>query len=191
MKKGSCTVLFVLYLITAGFSQTDSTIFPEVDKSPMDMSYCPANYPVLKLSDKTGESPFVRIIYGRPQKNGRAIFGDLIEYGQVWRLGANEATEIEFYKDVTIEDKKIKKGRYTLYAVPDKSNWTIIINKDTDIWGAFKYNSANDIARIEVPVKTLATPLETLSMTFVKANTGFNLVIAWDTTEVTLPILLK
>jgi Protein of unknown function (DUF2911) len=191
MKKVFCTILLSVCLIAAGYTQTDSTVFPDIDKSPMDMSYCPANYPVLKINEKTTAAPLVRVIYGRPQKNGRSIFGDLVEYGKVWRLGANEATEIEFYKDVTLDGKKIKKGRYTLYAIPDKSNWIMIINKDTDTWGAFKYNSANDIARVVVPVKIISNSVEILSMTFAKSNAGFNLIIAWDTAEVMLPIIIK
>jgi Protein of unknown function (DUF2911) len=191
MKKIFCTILLAVCLITEDYAQTDSTAFPEVDKSPMDMSYCPANYPVLKISEKTSTALLVRVIYGRPNKNGRSIFGDLVEYGKVWRLGANEATEIEFYKEVTIDSKKIKKGRYTLYAIPNKSNWIIIINKDTDTWGAFRYNTTNDIARVEVPVKSINNLVETLSMTFAQINAGFNLIIAWDTVEVMVPILLK
>lgn len=191
MKKVFGTSLFVICLICGGYAQSDSIAFPEVDKSPMDMSYCPVNYPILKISEKVTGSPFIRVIYGRPNKNGRAIFGELVEYGNVWRLGANEATEIEFYKDVAVDGKKIKKGRYTLYAIPGKASWTLILNKDTDIWGAFKYDSMNDVARVSVPVKMIDNPVETLSMTFDKFNAGFNLVIAWDTVEVKLPIVLK
>ena len=191
MKKVIGTSLLVFCLMSGGYAQMDSIVFPVVDKSPMDMSYCPVNFPVLKISEKVTGSPFIRVIYGRPNKNGRVIFGDLVEYGNVWRLGANEATEIEFYKDVTVDSKKIKKGRYTLYAIPGKSDWTMILNKDTDTWGAFKYDSTNDVARVTVPVKMIDNPVETLSMTFDKFNAGFNLVVAWDTIEVKLPIVLK
>ncbi len=155
------------------------------------MSYYPADYPVLKISDKASEFPVVRIIYGRPQKNGRPVFGSLVEYGKVWRLGANEATEIEFYKDVTISNKKIKKGRYTLYAIPEANNWTIIINKDTDTWGAFKYDMKNDVLRTSVPVIPVKNPVETLSITFVKTGSGCNLLAAWDNAEILLPVLFK
>ena len=70
----------------------------ELDKSPMDMSYCPANYPLLKMSGKAKDLPAIRVIYGRPLKNNRPIFGGIIQYNEMWRLGANEATEIEFFK---------------------------------------------------------------------------------------------
>lgn len=155
------------------------------------MSYYPVDYPVLKISDKVTDSPVARIIYGRPQKNGRPIFGNLVEFGQIWRLGANEATEIEFYKDVTINNKKIKKGRYTMYAIPETNLWTLIINKDTDIWGAFKYSIKNDILRVSVPVIPIKDIVETLSITFEKASSGCNLLIFWDTAKVVLPIFFK
>ena len=155
------------------------------------MSYYPADYPVLKISDKASEGPLVRIIYGRPQKNDRLVFGSLVEYGKVWRLGANEATEIEFYKDVTISNKKVKKGRYTLYAIPEPGSWTVIINKDTDTWGAFKYDMKNDILRTSVPVIQVKEPVETLSITFVKTDSGCDLLVAWDNTEILLPVLFK
>src|SRR4051812_46063701 len=90
---------------------------PAMDKSPMDMAYFPADYPLLKTQNKATQPPIARVIYSRPQRDNRVIFGELIEYNKVWRLGANEATEIEFYKDVTIAGKKLLKGRYTLYAI--------------------------------------------------------------------------
>src|ERR1700760_3620077 len=77
-----------------------------MDKSPMDMAYFPTDYPVLKIQDKAPGPLVARAIYSRPQKNGRKLFGELVEYGKVWRLGANEATELEFFQDVKIDNKK-------------------------------------------------------------------------------------
>jgi len=169
------------------FAQANSKL-PEVDKSPMDMSYYPTNYPVLKIQNKTTEPVIMRVIYSRPQKQGRKVFGELVEYGKVWRLGANEATEIEFYKEVKIGGKKIPKGRYTLYAVPDETNWTIILNKDTDTWGAFKYDAKKDLLRTDVIAQKTDDVLETLSMAFEKIDNGANLVIAWEQVRVVLPV---
>ena len=90
-------------------AQVSALKIPPLDKSPMDMSYYPVNYPILKIQNKVTEPLAIRVIYSRPQLNGRKVFGGLQEYGEVWRLGANEATEIEFFKDVTINNKKIKK----------------------------------------------------------------------------------
>lgn len=165
------------------------SVLPEMDASPMDMNYFPNRYPVLKIQDKTTDPPVARVIYSRPQKKGRIIFGGLLEYGKVWRLGANEATEIEFYKDVKINDVKVKKGRYTLYGIPNEDKWTLIINKETDTWGSFKYNASNDIVRIDVPVQKQKEITETFVMAFDKTDNGADLVIAWDDVKINLPIL--
>jgi len=157
----------------------------------MDMCYYPGNYPVLKIQDKVTEPLVARVIYSRPQKNGRLIFGELVEYGKVWRLGANEATEIEFFRSVKIGDKKVEKGRYTLYAIPMEENWTFILNKDNDTWGAFKYDEQKDVLRITVPVQKLNEGVEAMAMTFEKSESGCNLIIAWDNIKASLPISLK
>lgn len=164
------------------------TALPQVDKSPMDMSYYPNNYPVQKIQDKITGPLVARVIYSRPQKSGRKVFGELIEYSKVWRMGANEATEIEFFMQVKIAGKKIAKGRYTLYALVNEDSWTIIVNKETDTWGAFKYNAKNDIVRTEVMVQKNDAPVESFSMEFEKTTTGINLIVAWDMIKVSLPI---
>jgi hypothetical protein len=184
MKKAiGILVIFQLFFICL-LGQTN---LPPVDKSPMDMSYYPVNYPVLKIQDKITESLVARIVYSRPQKSGRAIFGGLVKYGEIWRMGANEATEIEFFKTVRFGGKKISKGRYTLYAVVNESSWTIIVNKETDTWGSFKYDSKKDIIRTEIPVQKTDAVIESLAMVFEKSTSGCNLVIAWDNLKVSLP----
>jgi hypothetical protein len=168
-----------------------TSTLPPVDKSPMDMSYYPANYPVLKIQDKVTEPLAARVIYSRPQKAGRSIFGGLVKPGEVWRMGANEATEIEFYKTVRIGGKKISKGRYTLYAIVSEDFWTIIINKDTDIWGAFKYDAKKDVIRAAAAVQKTTAAVESLSMVFEKTTGGYNLIIAWDMMKAVLPVNLQ
>lgn len=168
-------------------AQTNGTKIPPLDKSPMDMSYYPVNYPILKIQNKAIEPLIMRVIYGRPQLNGRKIFGGLQEYGEVWRLGANEATEIEFFKDVKINNKKIKKGRYTLYAIPYPNKWTLIVNKETDIWGSFSYDPIKDIVRMDLPVKK-TEPTEDLSIVFEKTSSGADMNMYWDDVMATLPI---
>ncbi|HMK03182.1 MAG TPA: DUF2911 domain-containing protein [Ferruginibacter sp.] len=165
------------------------TKLPPVDKSSMDMSYYPDGYPVLKIQDKVTEPLGARVIYSRPQKNGRVIFGELLEYGKVWRLGANEASEIEFYRPASISNVKVNKGRYTMYCIPYSDKWTIIINKENDTWGSFKYDFKKDLLRTDVPVQKQPVPTEDFVMTFEKSATGANLVIAWDDIKVNLPIV--
>lgn len=183
---------FFFLVLTVLFSfmklQAQSVLAP-LDKSPMDMSYYPTRYPVLKIQDKITEPLVARAIYSRPQKNGRVIFGELLEYGKVWRLGANEATEVEFYIDVKINDIKVKKGRYTLYGIPNLEKWTIIINKETDTWGSFRYEEKNDLLRVDVPVQKQTEITEEFSMAFEKSATGAGLIIAWDDVKLNLPIV--
>lgn len=184
MKKAiSLLALFQLFFICL-LAQNN---LPAVDKSPMDMSYYPANYPVLKINDKITETLAARVVYSRPQKAGRPLFGGLLKYGDLWRMGANEATEIEFFKNVRFDGKKINKGRYTLYAIVNETSWTIIINKDTDTWGSFKYDAKKDVARKEVTIQKTDTILESLAMAFEKTTTGFNLVIGWDNVRTSIP----
>jgi hypothetical protein len=179
------SLLFVSMILTlAAISQSK---IPAVDKSTLDISYYPANFPIQKIQDKITEPLAMRVIYSRPQKNGRDVFGNLVEYGQLWRMGANEATEIEFFRDVTLGKTKIKKGRYTLYAITNPDNWTIIINRDTDTWGSFKYDVKKDVARFDVKPETVAENLETFSMYFDKRTGGASLIIQWDNIRTTVP----
>lgn len=161
-----------------------------VDRSPLDVIYFPVNYPVLKVQAKITGEPVVRLLYSRPSRNGRPIFGDLIEYGKVWRMGANEATEIEFFSPVRMGNERIKKGRYTLYAIPETHQWTIILNRETDTWGTFKYDAKKDVVRITLPVVKPAKPVEHLSAAFEARENGFVLQMMWDDSMVIIPFIL-
>jgi hypothetical protein len=187
MKKRLLFLNLVLCLTALTHGQTK---MPPVDKSPMDMSYYPNSYPVLKIQDKLTEPLMARVIFSRPQKNGRVIFGELLEYGKLWRLGANEASEIEFFQPVKIGKARVKKGRYTIYCIPYADKWTIIINRDTDTWGSFKYDETKDAARVDVPVQKQPETLESFVMAFEKTASGASLIIAWDDVRVTMPITI-
>jgi len=162
---------------------------PPVDKSPMDMSYYPAGYPVLKIQDKVTDPLVARVVYSRPQRSGRTIFGGLVKNGEVWRLGANEATEIDFFRSVKIGGKKLKAGRYTLYAIVNDNSWTLIVNKETDTWGSFKYDIKKDVIRTDVTLQKTESLVENMSIYFEKTAVGCNLNIAWENTKVALPII--
>ncbi|HEX4849206.1 MAG TPA: DUF2911 domain-containing protein [Puia sp.] len=184
MKKIMICVAFALGLQLA----RGQNKIPGLDRSPMDMSYYPPDYPILKIQDKANEPLVARIIYGRPQRNDRTIFGDLVPYGSVWRLGANEATEIEFFKDVKIDGKKVPKGRYTMYAMPDSTKWTIIINKETNIWGAFKYDQKQDVIRTELSCEKRNDLVDIFTMLFEKnSSNSANLLMTWENILVRLP----
>ena len=158
-----------------------------LDKSPMDMSYYPPDYPKLKMSGSIQRLPIARVIYSRPKKDGRIIFGNVVKYGTPWRLGANEATEIEFFEDVTILNKRIKKNRYVIYCKPFENSWTLILNNDLFTWG-LKIDSTQDMYSFDIPIAKTKYPFEVFTMEFQKADTGMHLVMAWDSVKANLPI---
>lgn len=182
------TIIITFFLSLHASAQIVTPKIPPLDKSPMDMSYYPVDYPILRIQNKVTEPLVMRVIYSRPQRNGRKIFGGLQDYGSVWRLGANEATEIDLYRDVKVNNTKIKKGRYTLYAIPYPDKWTLIINKETDTWGSFRYDSAKDVVRMNLPVKR-NDMTEDMSIVFEKTTSGANMNMFWEDVEVSLPIV--
>lgn len=187
MKHIFSILFFTAVFCTTAFAQ-DANIIPPIDKSPMDMSTYPTNYPLLKIQDKATLPLIARITYSRPQKNNRIIFGELLEYNVVWRFGANENTEIEFFKDVKINRILVKKGKYSVFAIPNIDKWTIIFNKDLNTWGSFKYDKAKDLLRVDMPLQKVTEIAETFYIFFDKTTTGFSLNAGWDDVKVTLPI---
>ncbi len=156
----------------------------DLDKSPLDVSYYPANFPILKMRGQVvGEEPYARVIYSRPQKKGREIFGGEVKYNEVWRLGANEATELELFRAAKIGGKRVPKGRYTLFCIPAENKWTIMINKDNYTWGSFTYKSEKDVARVDVPVQKNNEGVEAFTMYFDNGN----LQMLWEDIKVSVP----
>lgn len=171
----------------------DST-FLSVDKSPMDMIYFPEDYPKEKMISSNTDNLTARVIYSRPQKNGRLIFADSLvtknfiqHYGQEWRLGANEATEIEFFKQVTINEKKFSPGRYVIYCIPYPDKWKIIFNSNLFSWG-LHMDKTKDLSEIELPVTKARSETEFFTMIFQKAPYGCDLVMAWGDIKVIMPV---
>lgn len=152
--------------------------FRTPDKSPMDMAYFPDHF---AHDRKPGEKAIIRVTYSRPVKNGRDIFGKLVPYGQVWRTGANESSEIKFYQDVMLGGKSVKAGTYSLFTIPNETEWTIILNTDVDYWGAYKYNAEHDVLRIPAKVGTLTEPLESFSIQFESTGDKSGIMrLGWD-----------
>ena len=171
--------------------KTDSiNPYAPVDVSPMDVSYFPVDYPIEHMYNRVTTPLVARIVYSRPHRQGRIVFGSLLKYGEPWRLGANEATEIEFFRPVEIEGKKLGKGKYTMYAIPFDGRWTIVFNSNTDIWGLVPDNT-KDVLKIDIPVQTNNNPVEYFSMVFQDSENGADLVMAWDSVVAKLPITIK
>lgn len=181
MKKARLhTILFFVFAFFLSLTSSAQD-FNEIDKSPHDIVYFRTN----KISP-----PLIKVLYGRPQKNGREIFGSLIPYGKVWRVGANEATEIRFYKDIIFGNQKVQAGTYVLLAIPGEKEWTLILSSNIDTWGAFDYKKEYDVARANAKVSK-AELIETFSIGFKNKGKHVNMVLAWDTTRITIPIKIK
>lgn len=134
------------------------------------------------------EDTYVKITYCRPHKRGRNIFGDLLPYGEVWRTGANEATEITLTGAVKLGGQQIKPGTYTLFSIPEKDHWTIILNSELGQWGAYNYNSKLDVIRFDIPTSTTEEVYEAFTIEFEQKAQSAELVMMWDRTKVTIPL---
>jgi len=163
-----------------------SNKYATVDVSPMDMSYYPVEYYKMNAAKQATSPLVVRVIYSRPHLTGRELFKNVLKYDEPWRLGANESTEIEFFKDVTIQGKKIKTGRYILYSIPNEKTWTIVLNSNVDTWG-LRQDASKDLFRFEVKATTVDHHTEYFSMIFTEAVHGANLIMAWGNIELILP----
>jgi hypothetical protein len=162
MKKFTLSLLLLLSVVVFGYCQNPSS--PRI----------------------TSESKNVKVTYGQPSKRGRVIFGELLPYGEVWRTGANEATEITFTKDGTFGGKPVKKGTYTLFTIPGEKDWMVILNGQLNQFGAFEYeqHKAKNVLEVKVPARKTKDVVEKLSI----RATESALVIEWDSTSVSVPM---
>lgn len=192
MKKLLILSSIALATISMSFGQE----FKDLDKSPLDVAYYPANA-TKRVFAKTDEEkkalePKIRVVYSRPQKKGRVIFGNLVEYGADWRLGANECTEIHFMTDVKFGGKTVKAGRYLMMVTPSEKEWKVTLNSITDQWGIYAIDSKFDIASVTVPVQKSEEEIEELSIAlYEKSKNVVHIKIGWDNTVVEVPVTLK
>lgn len=177
MKK---SLLLVAIMFLGALSTANAQKFAGLQKSPTDITYAKA--------DRSAK-PEIKVVYSRPQKKGRDIFGKLVKYDKVWRTGADEATEIKLFKDMKMGDKTIKAGTYSLYTIPGEKEWTVILNSDLDSWGAYSYDEGKDIARIKVPASS-GDALEVFSIAFKKVDKGYHMVMGWDKTRIEVPFYM-
>ena len=135
----------------------------------------------------------VTLTYGRPSVRGRAVFGPdstaLVPYGQVWRLGANEATVATFSQDVRVAGQPLAAGTYAVFAVPTAGAWTVVFNRTAEQWGAFKYDPQQDALRVTATPEALAQPVETFEIGFDGVTeTSAEMVFSWDRVRVPVRI---
>jgi len=147
--------------------------------------------PPASASCDLGGGKSVKTNYSSPRMKGRRIFGDLVPYGQVWRTGANEATTFVTSGDLTVGGKSVPAGSYTIFTVPTADKWTLIINKKTGEWGIpYKYES-DELARVDMKVSKLPSPMENFTISYEKSGSGCTMHIDWEATRASVDIAAK
>lgn len=131
----------------------------------------------------------VHVVYGSPGVKGRIIWGGLVAYGQVWVTGAHQATAVQFSKDVKVASQKIAAGKYALFTIPDKEQWTIILNKNHEQHLADEYSEKEDVLRVRIApeLQQIITQRLTYSIEPVSEHTG-QLVIEWEKVRIRIPV---
>jgi hypothetical protein len=138
-----------------------------------------------------GGGKTIKTDYSSPRMKGRKIFGGLVPLGEVWRTGANEATTFVTSADVVVGGKTVPAGSYTLFTVPAADKWTLIINKKTGEWGIpYKYEN-DELARVEMKVSKLPSPVENFTLAYDKSAGGCALRLDWETTRASVDISAK
>lgn len=162
----------------AGNSNSEDTVV-EHRKSP------------IVISSITHDDTYMKIVYGQPYKRGRDIFGGLEPFSEVWRTGANEATEVTITRDIEMNGHTVEAGTYALFTIPEPDEWTVILNTHLGQWGAFDYDEAYDYLRFTTPAMETEEVIEAMTITFDEIeNSNTRLSIAWDDTRVEIPIEL-
>jgi hypothetical protein len=165
--------LFFILILAGGNAQAQEP----VKSRPSPLAIATARY----------KDAYLKITYGQPQRRSRVVFGELVPFGQVWRTGANEATEITITKDIIINQTVLPAGTYSLFTIPDEKKWTIIINADVGLWGAYNYNARVDVMRFDVTPQPIPTPYEAFTIQIEQRNNMAEILLLWDRVKVSIP----
>ncbi len=128
--------------------------------------------------------------YGRPSVRGRKIFGGLVPWNQVWRAGANEATQLITDRDLVIGGTAVPAGTYSLFTIPSERGWKLIINKQHGQWGT-DYDAAQDLVRLDMTTRALPEPVERLTASIRPEGDGGMLLVSWARTEAGIRFTVK
>ena len=144
--------------------------------------------PPAKAECKLSGGKSVTIDYSSPRMKGRKIYGGLVPYGQVWRAGANEATSFVTTADLTVGGTTVPAGKYTIFTVPGEDKWSLVISKKTGEWGTAYPGPDNDLARIDMKVSKLPSPVENFTIAFDQTGNACTLRMNWETTRASVEI---
>ena len=144
--------------------------------------------PAAKASCALADGKSITVDYSSPRAKGRKIYGGLVPYGEVWRAGANEATTFVTTADVMVGGTHVPSGGYTIFAIPNKDKWTLVISKKTGEWGTAYPGASEDLARIDMKASALPSPVENFTIAFDKTGSGCTMRMDWETTRASVDI---
>jgi hypothetical protein len=184
--------LLALLTCTAALSLSTTFAIAAEPQAPMQMDKpgeppaSPAAKAAVTLNGKA-----ITINYGSPRMRGRKIMGALVPYGEVWRVGANDATTLVTPVNLKIGTLDVPAGTYTLFALPNKDKWLFIVSKKTGEWG-IPYPEGNDLGRTPMTGKTLSSPQENMSISFENTKgPATELHVKWENTDQYVPVTAK
>jgi len=166
-----------------------ATLWAPADLAQQDKSQRPS--PLAAADCKFADAKTIHVDYSSPRMKGRKVFGELVPYGKVWRAGANEATSFVATANLSVGGKDVPAGSYTLFAIPDKDKWTLIISKKTGEWGKPYPGEADDFARVGMKASQLASPVENFTMAFDSAGGACTMRLEWETTRASIEVTEK
>lgn len=150
---------------------------------------------------------YVKVTYSGPYRRGRAIFGAagdtvtyLVPWGEVWRTGANEATELTTTGALMVGGQRLPAGTYSIFTVPGRTNWNVRFNsalgldgtnRQSEETGEFEpaYDDANDVLRLDIPTRALTEDVDQFTIVLERTSSGADLVMRWERTEVRIPVV--
>jgi hypothetical protein len=147
--------------------------------------------PAASASCDLGGGKTIKTDYSSPRMKGRKIYGGLVPFGEVWRTGANSATTFVTSADVVVGGKAVPAGSYTLFTLPTASGWKLIINKKTGEWGIPYTYESDELARVDMKVSKLPSPVENFTIAYEKSGSGCTLRLDWETTRASVDITGK
>ena len=147
--------------------------------------------PAASAQCKFADGKSIKVDYSSPRAKGRKIYGELVPFGEVWRTGANEATTFVTDANLTIGGKEVAAGNYTIFTVPNKDKWSLIINKKTGEWGIpYKYES-DEVGRYDMSVSKTSGPVENFTISFHEMGDGCHMYMDWENTRATIELSEK
>lgn len=166
----------------------DSVIMANVTKDQASPHSPIVNKPD-SVQTSIGETA-IRIRYSRPSVRGRVIFGEVVPYDRFWRTGADAATKLTIDHAIYFNGKELPAGEYSIFTMPSKNGWTIMFNKQANIWGT-EYKAENDILRVQMSVETLPKPVELLTINVVPVDKGGRIEVSWENLKASVPFSIS